>query len=99
MPLPRFGELHSAMSWTRYGIFALRTMALDVCDMELLALKCTGALTWLDTCIGYNSLYYVPKLEMPNGKGLPDGRRLWSWLILFDDGVLHAKAIMILVLT
>ncbi|OJJ63566.1 hypothetical protein ASPSYDRAFT_141021 [Aspergillus sydowii CBS 593.65] len=38
------------------------------------------------TCIGYNSLYYVPKLEMPNGKGLPDGRRLWSWLILFDDG-------------
>ncbi|KAL4917593.1 hypothetical protein BDW62DRAFT_218084 [Aspergillus aurantiobrunneus] len=38
------------------------------------------------TCIGYNSLYVVPNLDMPNGKGLPDGRRLWSWLILFDDG-------------
>ncbi|KAL2820760.1 hypothetical protein BJX63DRAFT_283464 [Aspergillus granulosus] len=38
------------------------------------------------TCIGYNSLYVVPNLDMPNGRGLPDGRRLWSWLILFDDG-------------
>ncbi|KAI9372478.1 hypothetical protein BJX61DRAFT_442380 [Aspergillus egyptiacus] len=38
------------------------------------------------TCIGYNSLYVVPGLDMPNAKGLPDGRRLWSWLMLFDDG-------------
>ncbi|KAL2847988.1 hypothetical protein BJX68DRAFT_106916 [Aspergillus pseudodeflectus] len=38
------------------------------------------------TCIGYNSLYVVPNLDMPNGRGLPDGRRLWSWLMLFDDG-------------
>ncbi|KAL2828493.1 hypothetical protein BDW59DRAFT_143197 [Aspergillus cavernicola] len=38
------------------------------------------------TCIGYNSLYVIPNLDMPNQKGLPDGRRLWSWLILFDDG-------------
>ncbi|KAL4989283.1 hypothetical protein BDW68DRAFT_156950 [Aspergillus falconensis] len=38
------------------------------------------------TCIGYNSLYVVPKLRMTNGQGLPDGRRLWSWLILFEDG-------------
>ncbi|KKK24604.1 hypothetical protein P175DRAFT_0432568 [Aspergillus ochraceoroseus IBT 24754] len=38
------------------------------------------------TCIGYNSLYVVPNLDMSNGTGLPDGRRLWSWLILFDDG-------------
>ncbi|KAE8134501.1 ADP-ribosylation factor [Aspergillus pseudotamarii] len=38
------------------------------------------------TCIGYNSLYVVPNVESPNGRGLPDGRRLWSWLILCDDG-------------
>ncbi|KAL4816380.1 hypothetical protein BDW67DRAFT_162205 [Aspergillus spinulosporus] len=38
------------------------------------------------TCIGYNSLYVVPKLRMTNGQGLPDGKRLWSWLILFEDG-------------
>ncbi|RAQ68185.1 hypothetical protein AFCA_010639 [Aspergillus flavus] len=38
------------------------------------------------TCIGYNSLFVVPNVESPNGQGLPDGRRLWSWLILCDDG-------------
>ncbi|KAL4934722.1 uncharacterized protein BDV17DRAFT_13333 [Aspergillus undulatus] len=38
------------------------------------------------TCIGYNSLYVVPKMSQKNAKGLPDGKRLWSWLILFDDG-------------
>ena len=39
-----------------------------------------------DTCVGYNSLYVVPNVESSNGKDLPDGRRLWSWLILCDDG-------------
>ncbi|KAL2865447.1 uncharacterized protein BJX67DRAFT_382932 [Aspergillus lucknowensis] len=38
------------------------------------------------TCIGYNSLYVIPHFDMPNGEGLPNGRRLWSWLMLFDDG-------------
>ncbi|KAL4809474.1 hypothetical protein BDV18DRAFT_132146 [Aspergillus unguis] len=38
------------------------------------------------TCIGYNSLYVVQNLV--NGNGLPDGRRLWSWLVLFDDGTI-----------
>ncbi|KAE8413288.1 ADP-ribosylation factor [Aspergillus pseudocaelatus] len=38
------------------------------------------------TCIGYNSLYVVPNVESPNGRGLPDGSRLWSWLVLCDDG-------------
>ncbi|KAL3470610.1 hypothetical protein BJX99DRAFT_264081 [Aspergillus californicus] len=38
------------------------------------------------TCIGYNSLYVIPNHDMPNEKGLPDGKRLWSWLMLFDDG-------------
>ena len=43
---------------------------------------------YVDTCIGYNSLHTVPKVEMFNGKELPDGKRLWSWLILFDDGTI-----------
>ncbi|EYE95407.1 uncharacterized protein EURHEDRAFT_412225 [Aspergillus ruber CBS 135680] len=38
------------------------------------------------TCIGYNSLYVTSKVQISNGKDLPDGKRLWSWLILFDDG-------------
>ncbi|KAB8231533.1 uncharacterized protein BDW43DRAFT_140064 [Aspergillus alliaceus] len=38
------------------------------------------------TCIGYNSLHVVPNVEFSNGRGLPNGRRLWSWLILCDDG-------------
>ncbi|OJJ49786.1 hypothetical protein ASPZODRAFT_58856 [Penicilliopsis zonata CBS 506.65] len=37
------------------------------------------------TCIGYNSLYTVPG-PAHNGNGLPDGQRLWSWVILCDDG-------------
>ncbi|KAJ5198780.1 uncharacterized protein N7498_007897 [Penicillium cinerascens] len=38
------------------------------------------------TCVGYNTLFVVPHVNMPNGKDLPDGRRLWSWLILCEDG-------------
>ncbi|PYH95975.1 ADP-ribosylation factor [Aspergillus ellipticus CBS 707.79] len=38
------------------------------------------------TCVGYNSLYVVPHVDMSNGKELPEGRRLWAWLILCDDG-------------
>ncbi|KAL4791733.1 hypothetical protein BDV19DRAFT_392802 [Aspergillus venezuelensis] len=38
------------------------------------------------TCIGYNSLYVVPKMNQKNAQGFPDGKRLWSWLILFNDG-------------
>lgn len=42
----------------------------------------------IDTCIGYNSLYVTSKAQISNGKDLPDGKRLWSWLILFDDGMI-----------
>ncbi|KAF9889704.1 hypothetical protein FE257_007010 [Aspergillus nanangensis] len=38
------------------------------------------------TCVGYNSLHVVPNMDVSNGKHLPDGIRLWSWLILCDDG-------------
>lgn len=41
----------------------------------------------LDTCIGYNALYVIPGVDNSNGKDLPDGFRLWCWLILFDDGM------------
>lgn len=40
------------------------------------------------TCIGYNSLYAIPNIQIENGPGLPDGKRLWSWLILCDDGTI-----------
>lgn len=40
------------------------------------------------TCIGYNSLYNVKINQkiLENGKGLPEGKRLWCWIILCDDG-------------
>ena len=41
----------------------------------------------VDTCIGYNALYVIPGVDNSNGKDLPDGFRLWCWLILFDDGM------------
>lgn len=44
--------------------------------------------TNIDTCIGYNSLHTVRDVPIFNGKNLPDGKRLWSWLILFDDGMI-----------
>lgn len=40
----------------------------------------------LDTCIGYNSLFVIPQTDQHNGKELPDGKRLWTWLILCNDG-------------
>lgn len=43
-----------------------------------------------DTCIGYNTLFVVPDVprkEMDNGEDLPDGKRIWNWLILTDDGI------------
>ncbi|KAJ5769656.1 hypothetical protein N7520_004215 [Penicillium odoratum] len=43
------------------------------------------------TCIGYNTLFVtpgVPKETNENGKDLPDGKRLWNWLVLCDDGTI-----------
>ncbi|KAJ5771244.1 uncharacterized protein N7511_003295 [Penicillium nucicola] len=40
------------------------------------------------TCIGYNTLFVVPNVPMPNGDGLPEGKRLWTWLIQCDDGTI-----------
>ncbi|KAI9820008.1 MAG: hypothetical protein M1827_006579 [Pycnora praestabilis] len=43
-------------------------------------------------CLGYNSLHSVPRIEATNPedvldqKDLPDGKRLWTWLILGDEG-------------
>ncbi|GKZ18244.1 hypothetical protein AbraIFM66951_000417 [Aspergillus brasiliensis] len=38
------------------------------------------------TCVGYNSLFVIPQTDQHNGRELPDGKRLWTWLILCDDG-------------
>ncbi|KAJ5883600.1 uncharacterized protein N7473_010486 [Penicillium subrubescens] len=40
------------------------------------------------TCVGYNTLFVAPGVPVENGKDLPEGTRLWSWLILCDDGTL-----------
>ncbi|KAJ5998320.1 hypothetical protein N7451_006130 [Penicillium sp. IBT 35674x] len=43
------------------------------------------------TCIGYNTLFVTPNVPEEinaNGKDLPEGRRLWNWLILCDDGTI-----------
>ncbi|KAJ9389459.1 hypothetical protein DTO063F5_1952 [Paecilomyces variotii] len=38
------------------------------------------------TCVGYNSLYTIPGIDTKNDRGLPTGKRLWTWIILFNDG-------------
>ena len=48
-------------------------------------------LTRIDTCIGYNCLYVIPGVDNPNGKALPDGLRIWSWLVLFEDGKIRYR--------
>lgn len=56
----------------------------------------------IDTCIGYNTLYvgsHVPESELSNGETLPEGQRLWSWLILTDDGKSQPKSSRTSVLT
>ncbi|CAG8907786.1 unnamed protein product [Penicillium egyptiacum] len=40
------------------------------------------------TCIGYNTLFVIPTLSQPNGKDLPDGKRLWTWLVQCNDGTI-----------
>ncbi|KAF7718302.1 Uncharacterized protein PECH_001110 [Penicillium ucsense] len=40
------------------------------------------------TCVGYNTLFVAPDVIVENGHDLPEGTRLWSWLILCDDGTL-----------
>ncbi|KAJ5682395.1 hypothetical protein N7462_005560 [Penicillium macrosclerotiorum] len=38
------------------------------------------------TCIGYNTLFVAPGVPVDNGQDLPEGTRLWTWLVLCDDG-------------
>jgi hypothetical protein len=37
-------------------------------------------------CLGYNSLFTVPGAKQDNGLNRPEGKRIWCWLILCDDG-------------
>uniref|UniRef100_A0A093VCL7 ADP-ribosylation factor n=1 Tax=Talaromyces marneffei PM1 TaxID=1077442 RepID=A0A093VCL7_TALMA len=49
------------------------------------------------TCVGYNSLYTV-KISgkiLENGKGLPEGKRLWCWIILCDDAATRRNVVSI----
>ena len=37
-------------------------------------------------CLGYNSLFTVNGVKLDNGINKPEGKRIWTWLILCDDG-------------
>ncbi|EQL37620.1 hypothetical protein BDFG_01194 [Blastomyces dermatitidis ATCC 26199] len=37
-------------------------------------------------CLGYNSLHVVSGLDLRNSAGKPDGKRVWTWLLICDDG-------------
>jgi hypothetical protein len=37
-------------------------------------------------CLGYNSLFSVKDVKLDNGLNKPEGKRIWTWLILCDDG-------------
>lgn len=37
-------------------------------------------------CLGYNSLFTVKDVKLENGANKPEGKRIWTWLILCDDG-------------
>jgi hypothetical protein len=37
-------------------------------------------------CLGYNSLFTVPGVKLDNGLNRPEGKRIWCWLVLCDDG-------------
>jgi hypothetical protein len=37
-------------------------------------------------CLGYNSLFTVKDVKFENGLNKPEGKRIWTWLILCDDG-------------
>jgi hypothetical protein len=39
-----------------------------------------------DDCIGYNSLYTVDNVSFSTNSSLPDCKRVWTWLLLCDDG-------------
>ncbi|KAJ5261014.1 hypothetical protein N7478_011609 [Penicillium angulare] len=43
------------------------------------------------TCIGYNTLFVTPGASTEtneNGRDLPQGKRLWNWLVLCEDGTI-----------
>lgn len=37
-------------------------------------------------CLGYNSIFTIPGVDFANGSNKPGGKRIWSWLVLCDDG-------------
>ncbi|PGH07967.1 hypothetical protein GX51_01407 [Blastomyces parvus] len=37
-------------------------------------------------CLGYNSLHVVSGVDFRNSAGKPEGKRVWTWLLICDDG-------------
>jgi hypothetical protein len=37
-------------------------------------------------CLGYNSIFTIKDVKFDNGLNKPEGKRVWTWLVLCDDG-------------
>jgi hypothetical protein len=37
-------------------------------------------------CLGYNSIFTIKGVKLDNGLNKPEGKRIWTWLVLCDDG-------------
>ena len=37
-------------------------------------------------CLGYNSIFTIKNVKLDNGLNKPEGKRIWTWLVLCDDG-------------
>lgn len=37
-------------------------------------------------CLGYNSIFTIKDVKLDNGLNKPEGKRIWTWLVLCDDG-------------
>lgn len=62
-----------------YGPKCVQIICIDNKPVDIL-------MVMADSCVGYNSLYTIPGMDIKNGRGVPAGKRLWTWILLFNDG-------------
>lgn len=41
-------------------------------------------------CLGYNSIFTIKGVKLDNGLNKPEGKRIWTWLVLCDDGTVFS---------
>ena len=79
----------------KFGIIVRLILAASVGLLSLMS-KAAANRSAADLSLGYNSLHRGPPLREDEAAGdahfgrdsrdFPDGKRLWSWLIIGDDG-------------